>query len=78
MVPRQLVPPTQPYAGVVEINTKTGGSALLQDPTGRDVSMLCGVTYHKGKLYLGSVHNNYIAVYEIDDDKSSKGKQWKK
>jgi Strictosidine synthase len=73
-VPRQLVPPTQPYAGVLVMDAETGAANLLQDPTGRDVSMLCGVTYHKGKLYLGSVHNNYIAVYDTDD-KSSKGKQ---
>lgn len=69
MVPRQLVPPTQPYAGVVVMNTETGTSELVQDPTGRDVSMLCGVTYHKGRLYLGSVHNSYIAVYETGEPK---------
>jgi hypothetical protein len=37
----------------------------ILDPDGTDVSDLAGVTYHQGKLYMGSLKNDFIAVYNL-------------
>ena len=37
----------------------------LQDPRGEDIGMLTGVTLWDEKLYLGSLHNDYIGVYDL-------------
>jgi Strictosidine synthase len=65
LLPKWLVPPVQKFGGLVEMNPMTKEFRLLQDPTGRDISMITGVTVHKNKLYLGSLSNQYIGVYNI-------------
>ncbi|KAL7460057.1 hypothetical protein ACHAXS_000524 [Conticribra weissflogii] len=71
ILPRWMTPNAEPYGGVAEIYP---GSAtippsvkrIFQDPDGRDVNIITGVTEFKGKLYLGSLHENYITVYDLD------------
>jgi sugar lactone lactonase YvrE len=65
LLPRWLAPPVQKYGGVVEVDISTKEYRYIQDPTGCDVKMITGVTGYKDKLYLGSLENNYIAVYNL-------------
>jgi sugar lactone lactonase YvrE len=71
MLPRMLSPPAQPYGGVAEIqpgdknNIPAFITRLFQDPDGRDFTMITGVTEHEGKLYLGSLHANYVGVVSL-------------
>lgn len=70
LLPRSLAPKVTKYGGVVEIfpeDTKKNGygSRILQDPWGEDITFLTGVTESGGKLYLGSLKNDYIGVYEL-------------
>ena len=54
------------YGGVVEIDPGNGQTRLLQDPRGEDIGiMLTGVTLWDEKQYLGSLHNDYIGVYDL-------------
>jgi len=56
------------YGGVLEINmesnTMQNRVRCVQDPDGTDIGMLTGVTVHDDKLYLGSLRNDYIGVYD--------------
>ena len=56
---------SQNCTGVVEIDPGNGQTRLLQDPHGEDIGMLTGVTLWDEKLYLGSLHNDYIGVYDL-------------
>ena len=38
---------------------------LIQDPTGKDIGALTGVTVHDNKLYLGSLENDFVGVYDL-------------
>jgi hypothetical protein len=68
-LPKKMAPPVEKYGGIVEVDvfgTMGGGSVrLIQDPLAADVGMINGVTVHNNKLYLGSLQNNYIAVYDL-------------
>jgi Strictosidine synthase len=64
-LPRFLATAVQPFGGLVEVNPVTKEFRLILDPTGKDVAMLTGVTVHGNKLYLGSLHNDYIGVYDL-------------
>lgn len=65
-LPKTLAPPVAPYGGIVEVDPVNGGIVrLLQDPTGKDVGMFTGVTVHDNKLYLGSLKNEYIGVFDL-------------
>ncbi len=67
MLPRSLAPPAQPFGGVVEIDASSGKTRrFLQDPTAKDIGMLTGVTINDNRLYLGSLENNFIGVYDLD------------
>lgn len=64
IVPKQLAPKTKKFGGLVQHNIETKETQLLLDPKGETVAMLTGVTVHKNKLYLGSLQNDYVGVYE--------------
>jgi hypothetical protein len=65
-LPKTLAPPVTPYGGIVEVDPVNGGIVrLLQDPTGKDAGMFTAVTVHGNKLYLGSLKNDYIGVYDL-------------
>lgn len=47
-------------------NGKEVISRVVQDPEGVDLRTITGVTENKGRLYLGSLHNNFIGVYALN------------
>jgi hypothetical protein len=66
MVPKELAPKVKPYAGIAILDPETLSQvALIQDPRGTDVKTMTGITFHENKLYLGSLHNDYIGVYSL-------------
>lgn len=70
-LPRAWLPPPEPYGGAAEVYPGGGdGPArvrrVFQDPDGRDVGMITGVTERGGKLYLGSLHNDFVGVVSLD------------
>ena len=71
-LPKKLAPPVKPYGGIIEVDafgtSESGGkmTRLIQDPTGEDVGMINGVTVHNNKLYLGSLYNDYVTVYDLE------------
>lgn len=70
ILPESLSPKHVPYGAVVEITqgndtTPSQIKRLFQDPNGDHISFLTGVTEHGGKLYLGSLHNNFIGVLDL-------------
>ena len=64
-LPKSLAPPTEKYGGIVEYDPSSGTVELLQDPDGSDIGMLTGVTVHDNKLFLGSLTNDYIGLYNL-------------
>lgn len=68
MMPRSLAPPAQPYGGVAEVDVAQSKiRRILQDTTAKDIGMLSGVTVHENKLYLGSLENDFIGVYDLKE-----------
>ena len=65
-LPKSLAPPTKSYGGVAMFDPEGRDVTFIQDPMGTDVSFLTGVTVHDNKLYLGTLKNNFIAVYSLD------------
>ena len=39
---------------------------IFQDPDGRDFSTITGVTEYDGKVYLGTLHGNYVGVISLE------------
>jgi Strictosidine synthase len=80
LLPRHFAPRINPYGGFMEVDSKTGDFRHIQDPNGKDMVVITGVTEHNGKLYLGSIVNNFIGVYDLappppgDDGASVKAK----
>jgi hypothetical protein len=75
LLPRKWTPPVKKFGGIVEFDSAaTPGSPIrtILDPTGRDISMLTGVTIHKDKLYLGSLTNPFVGVYDLNPPESIK------
>jgi sugar lactone lactonase YvrE len=70
MLPKSLIPKTKPYGGILAVDPEKTGSdsvvKLFQDPRGKDIAHLTGVTVHNNKLYLGSLVNNFVGVYGLD------------
>jgi hypothetical protein len=71
MLPKSLAPKVLQYGAAAEIHPGDENSPALiirifQDPDGRDVSTVTGVTEHNGKLYLGSLHANYVGVVTLE------------
>lgn len=50
---------------VVEVSFDGRILRTLQDPGGEVITLITAVTEHNGKLYLGSLHNDYIGVYTL-------------
>jgi len=68
MLPKVILPKADNYAGFVELANEGSGSKInriIQDPDGRDLNMITGVTENGGKLYLGSLSNDFIGVYDL-------------
>jgi len=70
LLPRGLAPDAKPYGGVAIVHrgdefSKPSVKQIYQDPTGVDISVITGVTEGPdGKLYLGSLHNDFIGVLD--------------
>jgi hypothetical protein len=66
-LPKYLLPKPEPYGAVLVIDPESSTPVvkLLQDPSGRDVSHLTGVTVYDNKLYLGSLTNDFVGVYDL-------------
>jgi len=66
MLPRSLAPETERYGAILELDTQTNEFRLIQDPTGKDIYDMTGVTEHGGKLYLASIKHNHLGVYSLE------------
>jgi len=68
MLPKSLAPKPVPYGGVVEITVESGSTTLrlFQDPYGNDMQLITGVAEKDGKVYLGSLHNSFIGVLDLN------------
>ena len=64
-LPRQLAPPPRKFGGLLEVDPKTFEFRYILDPTGVDIAMICGVTVNNNVLYLGSLENTFIGVYDL-------------
>lgn len=64
-LPKYLAPPVKPYGGVAVMSPESGDVSFIQDPNGENLSMLSGVTVHDNKLFIGSLRNRFIVVYEL-------------
>jgi len=69
--PKALAPSIKAYGGIAEIIPGDGShsgqlSRLLQDPKGEDIGMLTGNVVHNGQLYMGSLKNPYIGVFDLN------------
>lgn len=66
LLPKWMTPKTTPYGGIVVVDPESSSLVdLIQDPTGKEISQLTGVTLHDNKLYLGSLHNDFVGVYDL-------------
>lgn len=70
ILPKSVQPPVVKYGGVVEFHpgnetTHPHVIQIFQDPTGEVIKMLTGVTIQGGKLYLGSLENEYVGVFDL-------------
>jgi hypothetical protein len=71
LLPKKATPDAAPYGGFAEIDPGSDDSPprilrLFQDPDGRDVEFVTGVTEFGGKVYLGSLHNDFVGVYNLN------------
>lgn len=67
-LPKFLAPPVKRYGGLVEIEVSATKNQIriIQDLYGTDIGMLTGVTVFGDKLYLGSLKNDFIGVFQLD------------
>jgi Strictosidine synthase len=65
MLPPWMAPAVSPFGGLLEVDPISKAFRFILDPTGKDVRMLTGVTVYKDKLYLGSLENDYIGLYNL-------------
>lgn len=63
-LPKSLAPPVKKFGGIIEYDLTDGSHRKILDPKGDTISMLTGVTLQNGKLYLGSLQNDYIGVFD--------------
>ena len=71
LLPRNATPDAEPYGGFAEIDPGNDGTPasvlrVFQDPDGRHIDFITGVTEYDGKVYLGSLHGNFVGVYSLD------------
>ena len=70
VLPPWMSPKIAKYGAIVEFdpsveNIDDKKLRIIQDPEGKDIHMITGVTEHERKLYLGSIANNFIGVYDL-------------
>ncbi len=66
LLPKEMLPHTEPYGGITVLDAETSTYiGLIQDPTGADIGHLTGVTVHDNSLFLGSLDNDFIGVYDL-------------
>jgi hypothetical protein len=66
MLPKWLAPEITAYGGITVLDAESSKVVqLLQDPDGSDIAYLTGVTVFDNKLYLGSLRNDFVAVYDL-------------
>lgn len=66
MMPKSFMPSVVPYVGIVEFDPKDGKvSKFIVDAKGKTLKTFNGVTEHNGKLYLGSLSNEFIGVVTL-------------
>jgi hypothetical protein len=66
IVPREWSPNVNSYGGITVIDPESSKFVgIIQDPCGKDISHVTGVTVHDNKLYLGSLEKDYIGVYDL-------------
>jgi hypothetical protein len=66
LIPKEFAPHVRPYGGITVVDGATGTFIQsIEDPSGKDIDKITGVTVHNNKLYLGSLENNYIGVYSL-------------
>lgn len=62
------------YGGVVEIlpardsHSEDQITRILQDPHGETISLLTGVDVFDNKLYMGSLKNPFVGVFDLNDE----------
>jgi hypothetical protein len=68
ILPRAWLP-TLPsrYTGILLVDPVSGEHHYVQDPSGKDISGLTGATVSQDRLYMGSLHNDYVGVYLLSD-----------
>ena len=64
-LPRQLAPTVKKFGGLLEFDLETYEFRYILDPNGEDIGMLFGVTRSNNVLYLGSLKNQFIGVYDL-------------
>lgn len=66
MLPKQISPGPVHYGGVVEFDPYSGKvKRIFQDPKGDEIIGITAVTEHNGKIYLGSLENEFVGVYQL-------------
>ena len=70
MIPKRFQPQPVPYGCFVEIfpgddNNAARITRVIQDIHGEDLKLITGVTEYQGKLYLGSLENDVVGVYDL-------------
>ena len=68
IIPRTWTPEGKHYGGVAIVHVEGSIQRIYQDPTGSDINVITGVTEHNGKVYLGSLHNDFIGVLDYEND----------
>jgi len=53
------------YGGVAVIHTHSGDMSILQDPKGEEIGLITGLTVFDKKLYMGSLVNDFVGVYDL-------------
>jgi len=66
MLPKSLAPKPVDYGCVMEVDMETGAIRALQDPDATDMNFLTGVTAHGNKLFLGSLHEDVVGIYDLN------------
>ena len=65
-LPKKLAPKIKPYGGIVQVDPETKEIQYYQDPEAEEIGHLAGVTVWNNKLYLGSLKNNFVGVYDLN------------
>ena len=47
----------------MQVDANTGDYQYYLDPDGSNVAHFAGATYHDGKVYIGSLKNQYVALF---------------